>query len=145
MLREISVAISIVTVCLLLHVAGIMVMARFLLRRRDFFEQRSAAVHDSLIIIVLFFCILLLHLSETAIWALFYHSRGLFRDFESALYFSMTSYTTIGYGDVLLPERWRLLGTMEGISGVLLSGVSTAFIFAVLNAIFQFRLARRNP
>ena len=144
MLTEISVAVSIVAVCLLLHVAGIMVMGRMLLQRRDFFEQRSAVIHDSLIIIVLFFCILLLHLSETAIWALFYYSRGLFRDFESALYFSMTSYTTIGYGDILLPERWRLLGAIEGVSGVLLCGVSTAFIFAVLNGIFQFRIARQN-
>ena len=144
MLSEILLAISIVTVCLLLHVTGIMVMARFLINRRDFFEEKSATVHDGAVMIIIFFCILLLHLSETAIWALFYHSRGLFRDFESALYFSMTSYTTIGYGDVLLPQHWRLLGTMEGISGLLLSGVSTAFIFAVLNAFFQFRIARRN-
>jgi len=80
-----------------------------------------------------------LHVSETALWALFYYSRGLFATFETALYFSLGSYATIGYGDVVLAHRWRLLGAIEGISGVLLCGISTAFMFAVINGMFQVR------
>jgi Ion channel len=80
-----------------------------------------------------------LHVSETALWALFYYSRGLFDTFETARYFSLGSYTTIGYGDVVLAHRWRLLGAIEGISGVLLCGISTAFMFAVINGMFQVR------
>jgi hypothetical protein len=75
-------------------------------------------------------------------FAVFYYSRRLFDDFESSLYFSFTSYTTLGYGDMLLPRRWRLLGTVEGLCGLLMCGVSTAFFFAVMNAIFQIRLQR---
>ena len=81
----------------------------------------------------------MLHVSETALWALFYYSRGLFATFETALYFSLGSYATIGYGDVVLAHRWRLLGAIEGISGVLLCGISTAFMFAVINGMFQVR------
>ena len=83
-----------------------------------------------------------LHVVETSLWAIFYYAQNLFTDFETSLYFSMTSFTTIGYGDVLLPRKWRLLGVIEGFSGVLLCGVSTGFVFAVINAMFQFRLRR---
>jgi hypothetical protein len=56
----------------------------------------------------------------------------------------MVSYTTIGYGDVILPQNWRLLGAIEGVSGVLLCGVSTAFIFAVLNAMIKIRIRQQS-
>ena len=96
-------------------------------------------MRQSLFIVLLFSGILVLHVSETVLWALFYYSRGLFETFETALYFSLGSYTTIGYGDVVLAHRWRLLGAIEGISGVLLCGISTAFMFAVINGMFQVR------
>ena len=49
-----------------------------------------------------------------------------------------------GFGDVVLPQRWRLLSGIEGISGVLLCGLSGAFIFAVINALFQRRMQQRG-
>jgi hypothetical protein len=85
-----------------------------------------------------------LHILEACIWAVFYCWHQLFPNAETALYFSLGSYTTIGYGDVVLPEKWRLLGTLEGITGVLLCGLSTAFIFAVVNALFKIRVQQLN-
>jgi voltage-gated potassium channel Kch len=81
------------------------------------------------LLIMTYSAILLLHVADTVIWAVFYYIRELFPTFETSLYFSLTSYTTIGFGDVVLPERWRLLGAIEGISGVLLCGLSTAMLF----------------
>ena len=52
-------------------------------------------------------------------------------DFEAALYFSTASFTTLGYGDVVLDHRWRLLGAIEGANGLLLFGWSTAFLISV--------------
>ena len=57
--------------------------------------------------------LLLLHLAEAVVWALFYVLVGALPDLETAVYFSLTSYTTVGYGDVVLPEPWRLLGPIE--------------------------------
>ena len=54
------------------------------------------------------------------------------------------TYASIGYGDVVLPQRWRLLSGIEGISGVLLCGLSGGFIFAVINALFQARMQQRS-
>ena len=144
MLTEISVAAMIVAVCLLLHVAGLLLMAEWLLQRREDLERNATRIRHAILMILLFSGIMLLHVVETSLWAVFYYTRALFMDFETALYFSLTSYTTIGYGDVLLPRRWRLLGAIEGISGVLLCGISTGFIFAVINAIFQARMRQQT-
>ena len=143
MLTEISVAIAIVFVCLLLHVTGIMLMAEWMVRHQHYFEGPGARIRFSIMMVTLFSGIVVLHIVETTLWATFYYSRALFLDFETALYFSFVSYTTIGYGDVLLPHSWRLLGALEGISGVLLCGLSTAFIFAIINAMFKSRMRRQ--
>lgn len=114
-------------------------MAECLLRHREYVEQKAGWMRHTILLIMVFSGIMLLHIIETNLWAGFYYGRGLFNDFETSLYFSLTSYTTIGYGDVLLPQRWRLLGAIEGISGVLLCGISTAFIFAVISAMLQIQ------
>ena len=144
MLREIAIAAVIVSVCLMVHVAGILLMAKWVLRRRDRLGVNITNKHFAVLLIVLFGGVMCLHLTQTGLWALFYYARGLFSDFETSLYFSMVSFTTIGYGDVLLPRNWRLLGVVEGFSGVLLCGISTAFMFAVVNGVFQLRLQQRS-
>ena len=144
MLTELTTAAVIVAVCLMIHVAGILVMAEWVLRRREDLERNASRRHFFVLIGTLFGGVLFLHVIQTSLWAIFYYTQNLFSDFETSLYFSMVSFTTIGYGDVLLPRRWRLLGVIEGFSGVLLCGISTAFIFAVVNAMFQFRLRRRS-
>lgn len=144
MLNPISVAALIVSACLLLHVTGILLMAEWLVKHREYLEHKGSPVRYAVLLMLLFSGIMVLHITETNLWAGFYYGRGLFQDYETSLYFSLTSYTTIGYGDVLLPERWRLLGAIEGISGVLLCGVSTAFIFAVISATLQMRMQQRK-
>jgi len=114
-------------------------MAEILWRHREHLEQRAGWMRHAILLILVFAGIMFLHIVETNLWAGFYYTRGLFNDFETSLYFSLTSYTTIGYGDVLLPQRWRLLGAIEGISGVLLCGISTAFVFAVMSAMLQMQ------
>ena len=119
-------------------------MADWLLHRRETLEQTARKRDFAFLIITLFAGIMILHVAQTSLWAAFYYAQDLFSDFETSLYFSMTSFTTIGYGDVLLPRRWRLLGVIEGFSGVVLCGVSTGFVFAVINAMFQARLRQRS-
>jgi hypothetical protein len=138
------VAVMIAFFCLLLHVTGTLLIAEWLLHRRDYFEQTASMVRFGFLLLFLFSMMMLLHLTDITVWGIFYYSRGWFADFETAVYFSLGSYTTIGYGDVVLPQRWRLLGGIEGIAGVLLCGLSTAFIFAAMNGIIQIRIQRRN-
>ena len=144
MLTEIAIAAAIVSVCLMIHLTGILLMAEWLFQWRDAIERSPSRKLFALLIVTLCGGILLLHLIQTGLWAVYYYTQSLFSDFETSLYFSMVSFTTLGYGDVLLPKRWRLLGVVEGFSGVLLCGISTAFIFAVINAVFQTRLRQRS-
>lgn len=144
MLNELATAAAIVTVCLIIHVGGILFMGGWLLRRREDLSRTASTKQFGVLIVILFAGIMFLHIVQTSLWAIFYYVQGLFSDFETSLYFSMVSFTTLGYGDVLLPRRWRLLGVIEGFSGVLLCGVSTAFIFAAVNAMFQLRLRQRE-
>jgi hypothetical protein len=83
--------------------------------------------------------LVILHLAEIAVWALFYWWRACLPDAESSFYFSGVTYTTVGYGDLVLPAEWRLIGSVEGLTGILMCGLSSGFFFAVLSRIFAAR------
>ena len=80
------------------------------------------------------------HMFEITLWAVAVLLCGLVSNLETALYYSAQNYTALGYGDVQLPERWRMLGPLEAIAGLLLVGVSTAVLFAVLTHVISKRL-----
>jgi hypothetical protein len=67
---------------------------------------------------------------ESSTWAALYVMVGAFSSFEPALYFSTVTFTTLGYGDLVLDERWRLLGSFEAANGTIMFGWTTALIFA---------------
>ncbi|HEX4165908.1 MAG TPA: potassium channel family protein [Bryobacteraceae bacterium] len=77
-----------------------------------------------------------LHLSEILLWAGFYRW-NCFPSWESAFYFSATSYSTVGYGDLVLPRMWRTLGPIESVTGVLMCGLSASFLFAIVTRLVQ--------
>lgn len=88
----------------------------------------------------LFLVILGLHLAEISLWACAYFWRGGISHFATAVYFSTASYTTVGYGDVLPLESWRLAGALESLIGVLLLGWSAAFFFSIVSQFFDIRI-----
>jgi hypothetical protein len=81
------------------------------------------------------------HILEVALWALVFDLCGGVADFGAALYCSAGSYTTVGSGGVVLSPRWKLLGPCEATAGLLMFGVSTALIFAVIQRLLYARLA----
>lgn len=74
---------------------------------------------------------------EISVWALFYLLQDCMPTAESAFYFSGVTYTTVGYGDLVLPPHWRMLGPVEGLTGILMCGLSGAFFFAVVSRVFS--------
>jgi hypothetical protein len=78
-----------------------------------------------------------LHFAEAAIWAAAMLWWDAMPDYSTALYYSLTSYSTVGYGDVLLPDSARLLGPIESVLGVMMMGWSTAVIVAVVQREFR--------
>jgi hypothetical protein len=80
--------------------------------------------------------LILVHLVEIAIWGMFFQWQGCLPDAESAFYFSGVSYTTVGYGDLVLPLNWRMLGPIEGLTGILMCGLSTGLFFGIASRLF---------
>ena len=83
--------------------------------------------------------IFVLHLLQILMWAGFYRWR-CFSSWAAAFYFSISSYSTVGYGDVVLPEAWRSLGPIESVTGVLMCGLSTALLFAIVHRLVEGKI-----
>ena len=85
----------------------------------------------------------ILHAIETGIWAMAYCFIGTMPNFRNAMLYSLGAMTTYGHDNLVLEDRWRLLGTIEALSGWLLFGLSTAFLFWVIQEVSPNNRARR--
>jgi len=74
---------------------------------------------------------------QMAIWAVVFMNLGEFTDFATAFYHSTVNFATLGYGDLVMSEKRRLLGALEAVNGVLMIGLSTSVLFAILNVLMQ--------
>ncbi len=94
---------------------------------------------DVLLIVSAMMMLLAAHLAEIALWAAVLMMCGEFHSFGLACYHSAVNYTTLGYGDIVMTPRWRLMGPLEALDGMLLIGLSTAVLFSVV-----MRIARSS-
>lgn len=126
-------------VCVVIHAAGVISAIRWV-RRREVPRQQWWPWAW------LFICVagwtILLHLSEITVWALTYAWSGAIAGLQSAWYFSAVTYTTTGYGDLVLPEDWRLVGAIEALTGILMCAWSSGFFFAVFSRMYGDQTAR---
>jgi voltage-gated potassium channel Kch len=100
------------------------------------------------VVLVIRFTLLALaaHFVEIALWALSFVLCGEFSNFASALYYSGVTYTTLGDSTTVLSARWRLLEPIEAANGMLMFGVTTAIIFAVIVRLTEAKFGlQRDP
>jgi hypothetical protein len=135
MLVQLLFAFGLAGVTVIFHALGTSAVIVHLTRLLQYTRPDHELFSSGLMIARVVGALLLLHLIETAIWALFYLIAGDLPNFETALYFSVTSYTTVGYGDVLLPVPVRIVGPFEAAVGILMFGWSTAIIVAAVTKI----------
>ena len=86
----------------------------------------------SIIVLVIF----VISIVESAVWALAYQITGTLASFEESLYFSIVTFTTLGYGDITITEPWRLLAASEAAIGIIVFGWSTAIVMAVIRKLY---------
>lgn len=129
-----AVVLSFLTV--VVHATGIAVLVRGLTKHHPLTTNIWLILR---MLLRMIWWLVLLHLGEISIWAVFYLWRGCLANVEQAFYFSGVTYTTLGYGDVVLAQPWRLLGPVEGLMGVLMCGLSTGYFFVVVSRIHQSR------
>lgn len=105
---------------------GLVVVFCWLERKLASVVKRLALLNNVLMVCQAFLMMLGLHILEIAIWATYYSFKGYIEGFETSLYYSFSAYTTVGYGDAVLPPVIRLLKAIETCVGLLLFGYSTA-------------------
>jgi hypothetical protein len=137
MLSIILSACVLAAVTLAVHAGGIAVLLQRLMRLHLHTLPPTRLWPITVILLRMIWWLILLHLVEIAVWGLFYLWRGCLPHAEEAFYFSGVTYTTIGYGDVVLAKPWRVLGPIEGLMGILMCGLSTGYFFGVVSYIHQ--------
>lgn len=131
-MRNLFFAFGLMALCVTIHAVGLALAFGWLDRTSD--RPRPFRRWTVLLIGIAGWTILV-HLLEITVWALFFVWKQALPDVPTALYFSAVTYTTTGYGDVVLPKDWRLLGAIEALTGILMCGWSTGFFFAVVGRI----------
>jgi hypothetical protein len=129
-----AISSAMVAATVIIHFIGLALLM-VMIRRREpegAMNQRHFSRRIIAIILVVFGLFAILT-CEIWLYAVVYHY-GLkaFADFETALYFSTVTFVSLGYGDVILPRDWRLVGAIEAANGVILLGWSTAFLITVM-------------
>lgn len=135
MLSKLLFAWSLMAACVVIHAVGLTIALRWLKHCAVLEKERFVPL--TWILILLAGATILLHMLEISVWALFYFWQGCLPDLDSAFYFSAVTYTTTGYGDVILPQAWRMVGAVEALTGILMCGWSTGFFFAVVSRIIS--------
>jgi Ion channel len=141
MLGKLLIAGCLVAATVVIHAVGLMLLVVPVLHKRTRKESGFSSV--TWLVIETAWALILLHLVEIAVWALFYWGEHCLPDLESAFYFAGVTYTTVGYGDLVLPKEWRLLGPIEALAGILMCGLSTGFFFALVSRVYASRLAAK--
>ena len=135
MLSMFFIAGALVGVTMAVHATGITVMLKAMRRWNPVPPTRFWPITG--LLVVMTWWLVLLHLAEILVWGAFYLWWGCLPDAEAALYFSGVTYTTMGYGDVVLAKPWRMLAPIEGTTGILMCGLSTSIFFAAVNQIYH--------
>ena len=129
--------------CVVIHATGLTAALTWMKGKSVAIEGRFWLATGTLICVVSW--TVLMHLLQIAVWAFFYAWKHGMPDLQSAFYFSAVTYTTTGYGDLVLPKAWRLVGGVEALTGILMCGLSTGLFFAVFAKIFGLNRGNSQP
>jgi Ion channel len=138
-LVPLAVGIVAVMCTIMIHALPLSATVNFVRRERKRGRFGMSFWIDMGIIALALLGALAAHLIEIALWAVLYLICGEFADFATAYYHSAVNYTSLGYGDIIMSPSWKLLGPLETANGMLLFGVSTAMLFAVIQRLIEAR------
>jgi len=130
LLHQLGVAFLLVTTTVWIECVGIARLIAWARRAVAGDVHKLGPFRSAALVVRVTTAIIALHGLQVLVWAGCYRWLCLL-SWDSALYFSATSYTTVGYGDIILPSKWRMLGPVEGMLGILMCGLSVSLLFAI--------------
>lgn len=145
MLLNLLIGLPTMALCLLLQSALLSIAIRYYWRHGSLVNSPSP--WSTLVVLNSVMTLLVLgNLTQVMIWAMVFRMLGEFQELSEAVYHSAVNFATLGYGDIVMSERYRLLGPLEAINGVLMIGVSSAALIATFQDVIRKTiLAHRSP
>ena len=125
---QFGVAAILIAATFFVHAIFIVISAPLIRGLQPFSKRLARIIQDVLRLMVLAVLLLIAHFLSIAVWAGFFYQSEIFLDLETALYFAGSTYTTLGYGDILPAQDWRLLSGALATNGLLLFGLSAAIL-----------------
>jgi len=122
------------------HAVALGATIQFIRREYQFRRAGSGFWTDVAIMTGVTLLALIAHLVDITLWAVLFYACGEFTGLAPAFYHSAVNYTSLGYGDVVMSVSWKVLGPLEATDGLLMFGVSTAMLFAVIQRLFRTRV-----
>jgi len=123
--------VILITLTLCLQCGGMAALINWGITHFSRTRHRLGPVRSTVLIVRLTSLMITLHMSQIVLWAAFYRLH-CFPSWEAAFYFSTANYTTVGCTDLALPIKWRNLGPVESVAGVLMCGLTASFLFAIV-------------
>ncbi len=123
--------------CSLLHVFMLVYIARNIQRYVRHLNHIHEFARWTLLVSAVFLTVVLAHTIQVWAWALSFYGLGALPDMSSSIYFSLITYTTVGYGDVTLDHNYRVFAAMASVTGLLNFGLSTAFLVGLFSRMLE--------
>jgi voltage-gated potassium channel len=135
-LHRVVAELPLVTLTLWLQSAGVAALVTWVRGALGRDTRKIGTLRSAALVVRLAIAVVVLHALEILLWATFYRWRCL-PSWDSAIYFSASSYSTLGCNDVSLPSEWRTLAPLESVIGVLMCGISVSLLFAIVTRLIN--------
>jgi hypothetical protein len=137
MIQNLAIGCGAIVACMIIQCifVGVLAATLFYLEKKRFIKRTLVGLSALLMFIML--TMLAGNLLQMALWAALFVACGEFQTFDAALYHSVVNFTSLGYGDVVMSEKRRLLGALEAVNGVMMFGLITAFLFAIIYELME--------
>lgn len=135
--------LPLIVLTVLIHAFGlVLIRDQIVLELPLILRERRSSIVLAVLTSTTVLMLTLLHAAEASVWAGAYVALGARPDFASAILYSLNAMTTYGHVDIFLAKHWQLMGALEALNGMMLFGLSTAFLFAVLREHWPARMRR---
>ena len=145
MLASALVAVVVLPVTMMIQAITHALKVRFVVWRHRVGYAGPTFWHNVIVTIGVHLILLTALLAQVVVWAGAFLLCGALPDYATAFYHSAVNFTALGYGDIVMPPGWRLLGPLEAALGILQFGLSASAMVAVTNRLLELRLKRQHP
>lgn len=149
MLLNLLVGLPVMLLCLIMEAIIVVLCLRYYV---SYYTRTSKAgvddkafLWDFLVLGLVMLLMMLGYFVQIALWAGLFMLLGEFGEFATSIYYSGVTFATLGYGDIVLSNRWRLLGALEAGNGVLMLGISTGVMTAAVKEVIKHNMNRGQP